>query len=38
LHTAAMVPVYAYGPQAELFLGTYQNTEIYNKMMEALGK
>lgn len=38
LHTAAMVPVYAYGPQAELFTGTYQNTEIYRKMMEALGK
>ncbi len=38
LHTASMVPVYAYGPQAELFLGTYQNTEIYRKMLEALGK
>jgi alkaline phosphatase len=38
LHTASMVPVYAYGPQSELFLGTYQNTEIYSKMMEALGR
>lgn len=38
LHTAVMVPVYAYGPQAELFLGTYENTEIYHKIMQALGK
>jgi alkaline phosphatase len=38
LHTAAMVPVYAYGPQAELFLGVYDNTAIYQKMMEALGR
>lgn len=38
LHTASMVPVYAYGPQAELFSGTYQNTEIYKKMMEAIGR
>ncbi|MEO1715005.1 MAG: alkaline phosphatase, partial [Bacteroidota bacterium] len=28
-HTAAMVPVFAYGPQAELFQGIYENTEIY---------
>jgi len=37
VHTAAMVPVYAYGPQAELFSGVYENTEIYFKMRAALG-
>jgi alkaline phosphatase len=37
LHTAAMVPVFAYGPKAELFSGIYDNTEIYGKMRAALG-
>jgi alkaline phosphatase len=37
LHTAAMVPVYAYGPQAQLFSGIYENTAIYQKMYLALG-
>ena len=37
LHTAAMVPVFAFGPQAELFRGLYDNTEIYGKMRKALG-
>lgn len=35
-HTASMVPVFAYGPSAELFSGIYENTEIYHKMREAL--
>lgn len=37
LHTAVNVPVYAYGPQSALFLGLYDNTEIHNKMLQALG-
>ncbi|MFN0175711.1 MAG: alkaline phosphatase [Saprospiraceae bacterium] len=37
VHTAAMVPVFAYGPQAALFSGVYENTEIYFKMRAALG-
>ncbi|GAB4492275.1 MAG: alkaline phosphatase [Saprospiraceae bacterium] len=37
LHTAALVPVFAYGPKAELFTGLYDNTEIYGKMRLALG-
>lgn len=37
LHSAAMVPVYAFGPKAELFSGIYQNTDIYFKMWDALG-
>jgi alkaline phosphatase len=37
VHTATMVPIYAYGPQAQLFLGIYENTEIYVKIRAALG-
>ncbi len=36
-HTATMVPVFAYGPGAELFTGMYENTAIYYKMKQALG-
>ncbi len=36
-HTASMVPVFAYGPGAELFRGIYENTEIYHKMRQCLG-
>lgn len=36
-HTATMIPVYAYGPGAELFSGMYENTEIYNKLLLAMG-
>ncbi len=36
-HTAQLVPVFAYGPGAELFAGIYDNTEIYFKMRKALG-
>ena len=35
-HTPAMVPVFAYGPGAELFNGLYDNTDIYFKMRELL--
>lgn len=31
-HTAVMVPVFSYGPGAELFRGVYQNTEINAKI------
>ena len=36
-HTGAMVPVFAYGPSAELFAGIYENTKIYHMMRKALG-
>jgi len=36
-HTADLVPVFAFGPKAELFSGLYDNTEINKKMREALG-
>ena len=34
-HTAAMIPVFAYGPGAQLFSGIYENTAIYHKMKQA---
>jgi len=37
VHTATMVPVYAFGPQAQLFSGIYDNTDIYFKMRAAIG-
>lgn len=36
-HTCAFIPVFAFGPGAEKFTGTYQNTEIYHKMKALLG-
>lgn len=36
-HTAALIPVFAYGPGAENFAGIYENTAIYNKMRKAIG-
>lgn len=36
-HSAAMVPVFAFGPGAEAFGGIYDNTEIFHKMVKAYG-
>jgi alkaline phosphatase len=36
-HTAALVPVFAYGAGAEIFSGIYDNTLIFNKMRHTLG-
>jgi len=36
-HTGNMVPVFAYGPGAELFAGIYDNTLIFHKIMAAYG-
>ena len=33
-HTATMVPVFAYGPGASKFTGIYENTAIFDKMVE----
>ncbi len=35
-HTATMVPLYAYGPGAEAFSGTIDNTDIFFKSCELL--
>ena len=34
-HSATLIPVFAYGPGAELFSGIYENTEIFHKIFEA---
>lgn len=36
-HTAALIPVFAYGPGARIFSGIYENTAIYHKMRQAIG-
>ncbi len=36
-HTAVLIPVFAWGPGAELFGGIYENTAIYGKMRRAVG-
>jgi alkaline phosphatase len=36
-HTAVMVPVYVYGPGAEKFIGIYENTDIFQKIIAAFG-
>jgi alkaline phosphatase len=34
-HTGVMIPVFAYGPGAENFIGIYENTAIFHKMLNA---
>jgi alkaline phosphatase len=36
-HTGVMIPVFAYGPGAEIFAGIYDNNLIFNKMLSAFG-
>lgn len=36
-HTASLIPVFAFGPGAEIFSGIYENTDIYTKMRRAYG-
>ncbi len=35
-HSGSPVPVYAFGPKAELFAGVYDNTELPKKIAQAL--
>ncbi len=35
-HSAALVPLFAYGPGASNFMGVYENTEIFHKIVELL--
>lgn len=35
-HTGIMVPLFAYGPQANSFNGVYENTEIFAKIVRIL--
>lgn len=34
-HSAIMVPVFAYGPHSQDFRGVYQNTDIFNKILQV---
>ncbi len=36
-HSAVMVPVFAFGPGAENFGGIYENTEVFQKMLQLYG-
>ncbi len=36
-HTATMVPVFAWGPQAKHFSGVYDNTDIHDRVVDAFG-
>ena len=36
-HTATPVLVFAYGPGSQLFRGFYENTEVFYKILTAMG-
>jgi alkaline phosphatase len=36
-HSAMPVPIYAFGPKADIFAGTYDNTEVPKKFARLLG-
>lgn len=36
-HSGVMVPVYSFGPKADIFSGIFENTDLFNKMLEAYG-
>lgn len=35
-HSTTLIPVFAYGPGSEQFRGIYENTEIFDKMLNAV--
>ncbi len=35
-HTNIMVPVFAYGPRSDEFRGTYQNAELFHKILKVM--
>lgn len=37
-HTGILVPIFAYGVQAQRFQGVYENQEVFGKILEVLGK
>lgn len=36
-HTAVMAPVYAFGPGSEKFAGSYDNTDVFKKILASYG-
>lgn len=37
-HTGILVPIFAYGPHSDDFRGVYDNSEVFDKMMELVKK
>lgn len=35
-HTGGMVPVFSYGPRSKYFIGVYENTKIFDKILEVM--
>ncbi len=35
-HSGIIIPVFAYGPQSEQFVGVYENTEVFSKIVKIL--
>ncbi|HMP32273.1 MAG TPA: alkaline phosphatase, partial [Saprospiraceae bacterium] len=35
-HTATMLPLFAYGKHAEKFTGMYENTDIFNRILNMV--
>ncbi|MDR0843815.1 MAG: alkaline phosphatase [Tannerella sp.] len=36
-HTPIMLPVFAYGPGAQIFTGVYENTDIFHRILKVAG-
>lgn len=36
-HSGILVPLFAYGPGASAFIGVFENTEIFTKLIKAVG-
>ncbi|WP_051315409.1 alkaline phosphatase [Algoriphagus terrigena] len=37
-HTGILVPIFAYGPHSDDFRGIFENSEVFDKVMELVGK
>ncbi|MFN3997346.1 alkaline phosphatase [Algoriphagus sp.] len=37
-HTGILVPIFAYGPHSDMFRGIYENSEVFDKVMELVRK
>lgn len=37
-HTGTMVPIFTYGPKSNSFLGVYENTDVFYKILKSISK
>ncbi|TXE07194.1 alkaline phosphatase [Seonamhaeicola algicola] len=37
-HTGTMVPIFAYGPQSNMFNGVYENNDVFHKILKCILK